>query len=105
MSSQAAEARYISNSFEKASVLRVRRPLKSRYKGQGFDDLVFGRAPPIENRPFGFGESSATGITFETLSTGLGLAELDDVMLVFALQLAIVVTDRVWTKISYLGTL
>ena len=48
---------------------------------------------------------SFTGLALETLATCLGLAELDDVVLVLALQLTVVVTVLVWTKIPYLSKL
>lgn len=76
-----------------------------RYEGQRLGDFVFGRVSAIENRPFGFCEGVTTGLTLEALATCIGLAELDDVLLGLTLQLAVIGTDLIWTKIAYLGKL
>ena len=46
-----------------------------------------------------------TGLIFETLATCLGLAKLDDVLLMLALLLAVISTGLIWTKITYLSKL
>jgi hypothetical protein len=80
-------------------------PASFRQEGQGFDDLVFGRATPIENRSFGFGKRGTTRLASVSLSTCSGLAKSDNVLLPFALPLAIIATDLIWTVIAHSGQL
>jgi len=66
-----------------------------RYEGQGCDDLVLRRASAIENRALGFYKGLTTRLALEPLSTCLGLAEPDDVLLALALPLSLVCTVRI----------
>ena len=52
---------------------------------------------PVERR-------SAT-IALVPLATSLGLAVLDDIVLLFALALPVVWTGLIWTKVTYLSKL
>ena len=63
-----------------------------RYQSQGVDDLIFGCATAIEDGPCGFDEGTIARFALVALATCLGLAKLDDVRLVFTLQLTIIVT-------------
>ena len=56
-----------------------------RYEGQGIQNLTLRGPSAIEDRSFGFYKSITAGLALETLSACFGLAELDDVRLVFAL--------------------
>jgi hypothetical protein len=57
----------------------------------------------IENRSFGFYKGITAGLALETLPTRFGFAKPNDVVLVLALQLAIVGTGLIWTKVACLG--
>jgi len=60
---------------------------------------------PIKYSSFGFCKGIATGLAPEALPPYFGLAELDDVLLMLALQLSMICTRRIWTEVAYLGKL
>ena len=61
-------------------------------QSQGINDLILGRATAIEDGPFGFDEGTIARFAPVALATCLGLAESDDVRLVFTLQLTMIAT-------------
>jgi hypothetical protein len=71
--------------------------------GQGIDNLGFGRATAIKQRPFGFRKGLPTPLAFVALTTCFGFAKLDDIDMLIALQLAVIWTGGIWTKVTDLS--
>lgn len=78
-------------------------PIPFGQQSQGFKDLIFRRATPIEDRAFGFGKCAPARAAQVALATGPGLATFHNVLLMFPLSLAMVGTGLIGTEIAYVG--
>jgi hypothetical protein len=78
-------------------------PISLSNMRQGIDDLIVGCAAAIEERPFGFRKGLPTRLALVPLAAGFGPAQFDHIELPITLELAVVWTDFIWTKVSHLS--